>query len=87
MAFEKKYEHSVDVKDLFFSYGGPPIIDHMDLQLDAGNRCILVGANGAGKTTLLKILAGKRMVPGAIKVLGQDAFLDGPVVRTVLNIM
>lgn len=78
--FGKEYEHSVDVSDLFFSYGGPPIIDHLNLQLDAGNRCILVGANGAGKTTLLRILAGKRMIPGAIKVLGQDAFLDAPKV-------
>lgn len=80
MSFDKPYKHSVDVKDLFFTYGGPPIIDHLDLQLNAGNRCILVGANGAGKTTLLRILAGKRMVPGEIKVLGQDAFIDGPVV-------
>lgn len=78
--FNKNYEHSVNVADLSFTYGGPPIIDHLDLQLDAGNRCILVGANGAGKTTLLRILAGKRMIHGAIKVLGQDAFLDAPQV-------
>lgn len=78
--FNKDYEHSVNVQDLYFTYGGPPIIDHLDLQLDAGNRCILVGANGAGKTTLLRILAGKRMIHGAIKVLGQDAFLDAPQV-------
>ncbi|KAG2237448.1 P-loop containing nucleoside triphosphate hydrolase protein [Thamnidium elegans] len=85
MSFDKPYEHSVDVKDLFFTYGGPPIIDHLDLQLNAGNRCILVGANGAGKTTLLRILAGKRMVPGEIKVLGQDAFIDGPMGITYLG--
>lgn len=80
MSFNKDYEHSVDVSDLFFSYGGPAIINHLDLQLNAGNRCILVGANGAGKTTLLRILAGKRMIPGQVKVLGKDAFLDAPTV-------
>lgn len=80
MSFNKEYDHSVDVSDLYFTYGGPPIIDHLDLQLNPGNRCILVGANGAGKTTLLRILAGKRMIPGNVKVLGKDAFLDAPVV-------
>jgi ABC-type multidrug transport system ATPase subunit len=81
MSFNKEYEHSVDVSDLYFSYGGPPIIDHLDLKLNAGNRCILVGANGAGKTTLLRILAGKRMIPGQVKVLGKDAFVDAPQVK------
>ncbi|KAI9475695.1 MAG: P-loop containing nucleoside triphosphate hydrolase protein [Benjaminiella poitrasii] len=85
MSTDKGYEHTIDVSDLYFSYGGPPIIDHMDLQLDAGNRCILVGANGAGKTTLLRILAGKRMVKGDIKVLGRNAFLDAPPGITYLG--
>ncbi|KAI7905903.1 P-loop containing nucleoside triphosphate hydrolase protein [Cokeromyces recurvatus] len=85
MSTNKDYEHTIDVSNLFFSYGGPPIIDHLDLQLDAGNRCILVGANGAGKTTLLRILAGKRMVKGDIKVLGKNAFLDAPPGVTYLG--
>lgn len=85
MPFEKDYQHSVQVEDLSFNYGGPAIIDHLDLRLDAGNRCILVGANGAGKTTLLRILAGKRMIPGTIKVLGKDAFLDAPTGITYLG--
>jgi CCR4-NOT complex subunit CAF16 len=80
MGFDKDYEHSIKVNDLSFNYGGPAIIDHLSLELDAGNRCVLVGANGAGKTTLLRILAGKRMIHGDIKVLGKDAFLDAPAV-------
>jgi CCR4-NOT complex subunit CAF16 len=81
----KEYKHSVEVKDLVFTYGGPPIIDHLNLELNAGNRCILVGANGAGKTTLLRILAGKRMIPGSIQVLGKDAFVEAPVVSIHFN--
>jgi hypothetical protein len=34
----------------------------MNLILEPGTRCLLLGANGAGKTTLLKILGGKHMV-------------------------
>ncbi|KAG0744883.1 hypothetical protein G6F57_006049 [Rhizopus arrhizus] len=79
------YTHSVEVNDLTFGYGGPSIINHLSLKLDDGNRCILVGANGAGKTTLLRILAGKRMIPGEVKVLGRNAFLDAPPGITYLG--
>ncbi|KAI8087586.1 P-loop containing nucleoside triphosphate hydrolase protein [Gilbertella persicaria] len=85
MVLNKEYKYSVDVSDLSYSYGGPTIIDHLDLKLKAGQRCILVGANGAGKTTLLKILAGKRMIPGHVSVLGKNAFLDAPQGVTYLG--
>lgn len=72
---------AVDVQDLNFSYGGPPILQNLNFQLERGQRCLLVGANGAGKTTLLRILAGKRKVPGNVSVLGKNAFLDAPSVK------
>ncbi|KAI8981670.1 P-loop containing nucleoside triphosphate hydrolase protein [Mycotypha africana] len=79
-------EHAIEVRDLYFDYGGPSIIDHLDLTLDAGHRCILVGANGAGKTTLLRILAGKRMLHNNhVKVLGKDAFIEAPQGVTYLG--
>ncbi|CAO3674743.1 unnamed protein product [Rhizopus stolonifer] len=80
-----EYEYAVEVKDLTFNYGGPSIIEHLSLNLVDGNRCILVGANGAGKTTLLRILAGKRMIPGQVNVLGKNAFLDAPPGVTYLG--
>ncbi|KAI9259074.1 P-loop containing nucleoside triphosphate hydrolase protein [Sporodiniella umbellata] len=80
-----EYAYSVEVNDLSFNYGGPAIIDHLSLNLVDGNRCILVGANGAGKTTLLRILAGKRMIPGHVNVLGKNAFLDAPPGVTYLG--
>lgn len=73
-------EHVIEVNDLCFNYGGPPILDHLNFKLKEGSRCILVGANGAGKTSLLRILAGKRLIHGHVRVLGRDAFLDAPPV-------
>ncbi len=35
-----------------------PLLDHVDLVLDAGERIGLIGRNGTGKTSLLKIIAG-----------------------------
>jgi len=57
--------------------GVPPLITDMNLCLQPGSRCLLVGANGAGKTTLLKILGGKHMVPReAVSILGRPPFHD-----------
>ena len=41
------------------AYGARRVIDGLDLDLDAGERLVVVGRNGAGKTTLLRILAGE----------------------------
>ncbi|KAF0492451.1 P-loop containing nucleoside triphosphate hydrolase protein [Gigaspora margarita] len=76
---------AIDVPSLNFSYGGPPILTNLRLQLKKGSRCLLVGANGAGKSTLLTILAGKRMVRGKVSVFGKDAFKDAPQGVTYLG--
>ncbi len=41
------------------AYGGPPLFDHLDLQLEQGERVALLGRNGVGKTTLMKVMAGQ----------------------------
>jgi ABC transport system ATP-binding/permease protein len=42
----------------YLSYSDAPLLDHMDLQIEPGERLCLVGRNGAGKSTLLKVIAG-----------------------------
>ncbi|MFV0371353.1 MAG: ATP-binding cassette domain-containing protein [Azonexus sp.] len=39
------------------AYGHVPLLDHADLQLDAGERVALIGRNGTGKSSLLAALA------------------------------
>ena len=41
------------------SFGGTPLLDGADLQVEPGERICLVGRNGSGKSTLLKIAAGQ----------------------------
>jgi len=48
----------ISLQDITLAYGGPPLFDHMDLQLEQGERVALLGRNGVGKTTLMKIMAG-----------------------------
>jgi len=69
----------VEVRNLRFHYrpGQADVLELDQLELEAGQRCLLVGANGAGKTTLLRLLGGKHMIaPEVAQVLGRSAFHD-----------
>ncbi|GMQ83403.1 MAG: ATP-binding cassette domain-containing protein [Gammaproteobacteria bacterium] len=43
-------------RNLRLSFGGPTLLDGVDLSIEPGERVCLVGRNGCGKSTLLKIL-------------------------------
>ena len=40
------------------TYGHLPLLAHVDLQIEPGERVCLIGRNGAGKTTLLRVITG-----------------------------
>jgi ABC transport system ATP-binding/permease protein len=44
--------------DLSHAFGGAPVLNHVNFQVDPGERVCLVGRNGAGKSTLMKLIAG-----------------------------
>lgn len=46
------------VTDVSVGFSGPPLIDDVTFQIEAGQRIGLLGRNGAGKTTLLRLLSG-----------------------------
>ncbi len=48
----------LQARNLHHGFGDQPLLDGVELTLEAGERVCLVGRNGSGKTTLLKIIAG-----------------------------
>ena len=63
----------LDVSGLRAGYGKIDILHDVDVALDAGTLCAIVGANGAGKTTLLLALSAivaKRA--GTVRFNGAD---------------
>ncbi|MHC4290393.1 MAG: ATP-binding cassette domain-containing protein, partial [Planctomycetota bacterium] len=44
------------LQDVNVGYGGPPLIEGMNLQIERGQRICLLGRNGAGKSTLMKLI-------------------------------
>lgn len=72
-------DKSIDVQSLSFAYSGQaPVLKDLNMQLERGARCLLIGCNGAGKSTLLRILAGRHLAKPdeAIKILGRSSFHD-----------
>jgi heme exporter protein A len=64
----------IEIKDLHFSFGGPPVLKGVSLEAAPGSLVTIFGPNGAGKTTLLKILAGLlRPSRGTVAIDGVDA--------------
>ncbi|MDE2272079.1 MAG: ATP-binding cassette domain-containing protein [Xanthomonadaceae bacterium] len=59
----------VQLQHVDFSVGGPPLLEHVDLSIEANERVCIVGRNGEGKTTLLKLISGElRPDDGEVRV-------------------
>jgi ATP-binding cassette subfamily F protein 3 len=60
--------------DVTFAYGPKVVYRGLSLEIERGDKVVLVGPNGAGKTTLMKLLAGIN-TPGAGSMsLGSNVF-------------
>ncbi len=46
-------------QNVTISFGGPPLLEGIDLSVDRGERVCLVGRNGSGKTTILRLITNE----------------------------
>ena len=71
---------TVALEGVRFGFGAEPVLDGVDLSLEAGQFAVLSGGNGSGKSTLLRVCVGLlRPDAGAVTVLGGEP--TDPAVR------
>ena len=59
------------------SFGPQNVLNDVSLNIDNGERVIILGQNGAGKTTLLRCLLGQyRLDSGSVRLCGADPVTD-----------
>ena len=68
---EIKFNESIKIKDLTFSFGQNTVLNNLNLKIKKGEKIILVGPSGSGKTTLMNILSG------LISLNEKKLFVDG----------
>jgi ABC transport system ATP-binding/permease protein len=61
----------IQLQRVDFSIGGPLLLEHVDLSIEANERVCIVGRNGEGKSTLMKLIAGELHADdGEVRVQG-----------------
>ncbi|HDR47015.1 MAG TPA: ABC-F family ATP-binding cassette domain-containing protein, partial [Geoalkalibacter subterraneus] len=48
----------LSLNQVSLAFGGPKLLDSVNLQIEAGDRICLLGRNGAGKSSLMRLLNG-----------------------------
>ncbi|WP_218831526.1 ABC transporter ATP-binding protein [Bordetella genomosp. 9] len=70
--------------DIQVRYGDAVAVDHIDLEIKAGEFVALLGPSGCGKTTLLRVIAGfVRANGGAVRLDGVDISTLTPEARRI----
>ena len=72
----------VEMDSVSKTYDGTKVLDEISLELDPGERVVILGPSGCGKTTILRLLAGF-IAPdtGCISIAGRPVSLGGRIVE------
>ena len=68
----------ISVKNLWKEYGKTVVLENLNLEVDKGEFCALVGASGCGKSTFLKMLLGQEKSTRGKLTLEGEPFPDEP---------
>ena len=61
----------VSLQDIKVGFGGPLLLEGVDLSIDRGERVCLVGRNGTGKSTIMRLITGE-LKPDGGKIVFQQ---------------
>jgi len=72
----------ISLRNITLAFGGPPLFDGINLQIEPGDRLCLMGRNGSGKSTLLKLIGGE-LAPEGGDILRQQGLTVAQVDQDV----
>lgn len=84
----------IDIKNISLSFGGPLLLDNVNLIIEPGERICLLGRNGEGKSSLIKLIHGDlkpdqgeiaRLQGLAVGLLEQE--VPGDIAGTVFDVV
>lgn len=70
-----RFQKSISLKDVSFSYKEKVILDHLYMKVEKGSFTALIGPSGSGKTTIVDLITGL-FLPRSGQVLIDDTPLD-----------
>ncbi len=63
----------IDIRNVTKAFGAVKAVDNVDLTIDGGSYCCMIGPSGFGKTTLLRMIAGhEEPTSGTVSIGGED---------------
>jgi len=75
----------IELKDVHFSYDSKKVLKGINLNIQSGNKEVLIGRSGEGKTTLMNLVTGLTSpLKGSVRVCGIDPFALSPKERRKL---
>ncbi|MCK5918964.1 MAG: ATP-binding cassette domain-containing protein, partial [Cocleimonas sp.] len=65
----------LSLQNISLSFGGPPLLDGVNLSVEPRERICLIGRNGAGKSTLMKVINGQIKADSGEKIVESGAVI------------
>ncbi|MHC2998178.1 ABC transporter ATP-binding protein [Microbacterium sp. HJ5] len=79
-----EHQAAIRLTGLTKEFGSVTAVDHVDLEIAAGEFFSMLGPSGSGKTTVLRLIAGfEQPTAGTIELFGQDVTKKAPFDRDV----
>ena len=82
-------DYYISTRKMSVGYGGRPLLENIEIQVNRGEILTLIGPNGAGKSTILKsIIHQLRLVAGTVCLKGRsmDAMTEKEI-STVMSVL